>query len=318
MQLTIETILRGTELGPAQSVGPMQMIPLTGEDDSMFAPPDLEVATTAYGTVLLRSDLDRPTIVPPGAGWVVPTRAQDHALGGGAILAPKQERSIDTAMCVQQTQPGYIRKGKHDLLILPAALRSKALSVRREKNFQKLWNSIAAYNKTVGLGDTGGHLSHFLQAFGKQLAELVAEVELIPRQVGAIVLIGGKIAGIERAPSAAFWEVLWNPLVRVCYGSLAIQWSQVHPEPPATRVPLATGATTLEGLRRALADVQKVENDATTAVVRTARAFSMEVANDTDDRYETATLHTVAGSFLAGQVVTVGDDVRYASICAAA
>src|SRR5512140_2947002 len=158
MSLTVEEILRGTGPAPAQSAGQMQIIPLVGEDDECFAPPELEVGTTGYGSVLLRNDSDRPTIVPPGAGWVVAEKAQDHAIGGGALLRPGESRQIDTAMCIQQSQGGLIGRAKHAVLSLPAALRAKALSIRHVKGFQKLWESIQAYNRSFGIAQHGGHL----------------------------------------------------------------------------------------------------------------------------------------------------------------
>jgi hypothetical protein len=46
MSLTIAEILRGTGVGAVQSAGQMQVIPLLGDDDDTFAPPDLEVGTS--------------------------------------------------------------------------------------------------------------------------------------------------------------------------------------------------------------------------------------------------------------------------------
>jgi hypothetical protein len=98
MSITIAEILRGTGTGPAQSAGQMQVVPILGDDDDRFAPPSIEVGTAGYGTLILRNDSDRPTIVPPGAGWVVLQKAQDHAVGGGVLLEPGCTRQIDTAM----------------------------------------------------------------------------------------------------------------------------------------------------------------------------------------------------------------------------
>ena len=128
---TIEDILSGTTTGRMQSVGQMQVIPIFGEDDDTFAPPEVEVNTTDYGTVNLRNDSDRPTIVPPGAGWVVKQAAQDHAIGSGALMKAGERKTINTAMCIQSSQGGYIRGDKHPMLILPVALRAPALAKRK-------------------------------------------------------------------------------------------------------------------------------------------------------------------------------------------
>ncbi len=263
--LTIETILRGTGLGPMQSVGQMQVIPLLrsnpGEDDATFAPPTLEVGTQGYGTVLLRNVNELPTIVPPGAGWVVKQRAQDHALAGGTFLRPGEQKVVKTAMCIQQTQGGLIAQAKHALTILPAALRAKALSLRHVEDFRKLWEAIGTFNGDLGVTGGGNNLVAFLDAFRKQLDEFVAEFEIVSHQIGAIILVGGEIVGIELAPSTAYFRAVWEPLVRVCYGSLAVSVSKTRAlanlGAPATRLPLLVLEKTLDGLRAALRDVRR-------------------------------------------------------------
>jgi hypothetical protein len=318
MSLTIEEILRGTGPGRAQSAGQMQVIPLLGEDDETFAPPTLEVGTTGYGSVHLRNESDRPTVVPTGAGWVVAQKAQDHAMGGGALLRPGESRQIDTAMCIQQSQGGLIGRAKHALLILPAALRAKALSIRHVKDFRKLWESIQAYNRAFGIEQHGGHLEYFLRTFQKQLDEFVAEFEIVPRQLGAVILVGGEIVGVERAPSAAYWKAIWSPLIRVCYGSLAVKVAQENKAPPATRAALPGKASSLADLRDALARAEKEERDALDARLRAIRLTALSASEEADDTLGSITLTTVAGPRLAGQVATDRGAVRYASLCLAA
>lgn len=318
MSLTVDEILRGTGPGLAQSSGQMQIIPLLGEDDDTFAPPVLEVGTTGYGSVLLRNESDRPTLVPPGAGWVVIGKAQDHALGGGALLRPGESRQIDTAMCIQQSQGGLISRAKHTLLILPARLRALALSTRHVKDFRKLWEGIQELNRGFGIEQVGGHLEYFLRAFQRQLDEFVAEFEIVPRQLGAVILVGGEIVGVERAPSAAYWEAVWSPLVRVCYGSLAVSTARENKAPPATRAPLRLEVSTLAGLRAALTRAQNEEADALGARFRAIRSTALSASAEADDTLGDIALTTVAGPRLAGQVATVRGAVRYASLCLAA
>jgi hypothetical protein len=317
MSITVREILQGTGAGPTQSAGQMQVVPILGDDDERFAPPAVEVGTAGYGSVVLRNDADRPTIVPPGAGWVVLQKAQDHAIGGGALLEPRGTRQIDTAMCVQQGQGGLISKAQHEMLILPAALRAKALSVRHVKDFRKLWEGIAQYNRSFGIESVGGHLEFFLKAFKKELAEFVAEFEIVPRQIGAVVFIGGKIAGIERAPSAAFWKVIWGPLVRVCYGSLAIALGRVKSAPPSTRVALVVAERSLAGLRRALDVTARKEEAAIMARLSRASDIALRAAKEDDDRLDDIKLTTVASPDLAGQVVSVNRKTCFASLCVA-
>src|SRR5262249_44520767 len=153
-------------------------------------------------------------------------------------------------------------KAKHEMLILPASLRTTALSIRHVRDFRKLWESIQEFNKGFGIVQLGGHLESFLKAFQRELDEFVAEFEVVPRQIGAIVLVGGEIAGVERAPSAAFWKAVWNPLIRVCYGSLAIKVARERKAPPATRAPLRPLGRSLADIRDALARACEEEHEA--------------------------------------------------------
>lgn len=318
MSLTVDEILRGTGPGLAQSAGTMQVIPLLGDDDGAFSVPALEVETSGYGTVVLRNESDRPTVVPTGAGWVVAQKAQDHGLGGGALLKPGETRSIDTAMCIQQSQGGLIGRAKHELLILPARLRAQALSIRHVRGFQKLWEGIQAFNQSAGIKQSGGHLEFFLKTFQKELDNFVAEFEVVPRQIGAIVLVGGEIVGVERTPSAAYWKTVWGPLIRVCYGSLAVMAAREDKAPPATRAPLRPATPTLAGLYEALKRAEVEEYAGLGTRLRLVRGESLAAAGAPDDTLGDVSLITVANQRLAGQVVADKGAVKYASLCLAA
>ncbi|MEM7157274.1 MAG: DUF6569 family protein [Myxococcota bacterium] len=322
MRLTVEDILRGTRTGRRQSVGVMEVIPLLGEDDETFAPPHVEVGTSHYGTVDLRNDDDRPTIVPPGAGWVVRQAAQDHAIGSGKLMRAGQSVKIDTARCIQQSQGGYIGRDKHPMVVLPAALRGRALAMRNETGYDKLWPDITRFNTRLGAstGGGGGHLEYFLRHFAKQLDEFVAEFELVPDQRGAIILIGGRVVGVELAPNQAFWRHVWEPLVRVCYGSLAIEVARALGERASVARPLRVIDDRLEGLEAALAEATSRERADVEAVVRrlAGLVLSQGAVDDQLGRWRARiVLTTVASPELAGQVARRGDEVRYASLCAA-
>lgn len=326
MMLTVESILKGTGLGPMQSVGQMQVIPLvetaSGTVSARFAPPELEVGTHGYGSVALRNAHDKPTIVPYGAGWVVKQRAQDHAIASGAFLKAGEHRVLTHAMCIQQSQPGLIAKAKHALTILPAKLRSKALAMRHVDQYSKLWEHISKFNAELGIS-TVANLVTFLSTFEKQLDEFVAEFELVPRQVGALVLVGGEVVGIERSPSPEYFAAVWEPLVRVCYGSLAVAAAKDRKEPPATRLPLLPLAKSLDALRHVLAELREREVRLTTQIASFVKGLRLERADTPDDTLDDATLWTVAGAphadnrAFGGQVVTTGSSVAYASLVAA-
>lgn len=320
MRITVEEILHGTQTGRRQSVGVMEVIPIIGEDDDEFAPPDVEVGTSHYGSVNLRNDSDRPTIVPPGAGWVVDQAAQDHAIGSGKLMKPGESVKIDTAMCIQQSQGGFISRDKHKMLVLPASLRARALAMRGENSYSKLWGDIDKFNRDTGAtGHGGGHLEYFLKHFRQQLDQFVAEFELVPNQIGAIILIGGRVVGVEIAPNKTFWRHMWEPLIRVCYGSLAIKIAKLLGENAVVSRPLTVSDDSLEGIEAALEEAAKREEANTEQVIRQVAQMAL-TAGSTDDSQGRGSakivLTTVASKELAGQVVRKGEKVRYASLCA--
>jgi hypothetical protein len=87
--------------------------------------------------------------------------------------------------------------------------------------------------------------------------EFVAQFEIVPRQVGAIVLIEGSVVDLERSPNYSYFKVMWKPLIRECYGSFSLQAAkQSGFALPPNRVALS-GAHV-----RSLADIRKALNEA--------------------------------------------------------
>ncbi len=321
MKLSIEEILANRSVGRMQSVGQMQVIPILGEDDDLFAAPEVEAGTTGYGKVQVRNRQDRATILPPGSAWVVNKSVQDHAIGSGALVKARSERVIDKAMCIQQTQPGLIEMGRHELQILPARLRARALELRGQSEYNKLWDHIGRFKSLYGMGG-GSNLADFLRNFARELDEFVAEFELVPEQIGAIILVGGKVVGIEVTPSRAYWEKVWTPLVRVCYGSIALHASRAQDaEPPRTRSTLEVLDGTLDGIEAALDAADKAEEAVVRAVVISLAMRTLEAVGKRDDSLAGAKMYTVSGRGLIGQLVTVGRGehrIKYASLVAQA
>lgn len=322
MSLTVEDILNGTRRGRMQSVGHMGVIPILddGSADESFAPPDLDIGTSDYGSVDVRNrSSDRPTIVPTGAGWVVAQAAQDHAIPSAKFVKAGGSEKINNAMCIQDTQGGLISNAEHMFLVLPAPLRAQALAMRKEEKYDKLWPAIRKFNEGLG-AQHGGHLEYFLQTFEAELDQFVAQFELLPDQVGAVILLDGQVVGVERAPNVEFWTKVWHPLIRVCYGALAIKARlKLGDRPPRHRVPLSVGVKSLAGIARALDEAtEKAEVSAqkTFDEVKREELGAGEGPDDTMQRYK---LLTVANRKLAGQIVIKGTSSvpSYVSLCAA-
>jgi len=303
--MSMDDILFGIGHGRRQTVGNMDVIPLVDEGadrgEEFMPPTEVEVGTEEYGTVSMRHSGDSPTVMPTGSCWVVKERAQDHAIGSGVLLAPGDSKTIRDAMCIQSSQSGMIRRQVQDLTILPVGLRTRALALRGRQDYSKLWGSIGEFNKGYGSSDEQA-LVYFLRNFGKQLDQFVAEFELVPGQVGAIILVNGKLVGVEVAPNSLFWESIWEPMIRVCYGSFAIRYAD---QAAPTRRQLDVSTKTLDGLWDAYQKAAQDDHDRTELIVGKVREDRLLTGtiDQAAGGYEMKTVGSPGGTELAGQIV---------------
>ena len=312
--------MRGTEAGLMQNVGYMQVIPLVSDlDDERFVSPDQAlVGTNSYGSMAFENPSNRILVVPLHAGYVVSKAAQNHAMAHAGLVKAKGSRTFNTAMCIQQSQGGLINKDKYRLSILPHSLREFALGKRKERSYQKLWGQIGQFNAKFGLNQRG-HLEDFLNRFEKELNEFVAEFECIPNQIGAIVLIDGRVVGIERAPSRAYFRSVWEALIRECYGSLAIEYRHAMGDkaaPPKVRFAMRReGVISLDDVRAALKEVKEAEEAAAKASIRELLDEPFEV--EKEESLNDLSLETVGNAQFKGQIIRDKESfVTYASLFA--
>lgn len=315
--IRVADVLHGCTPGRIQSVGYMQVIPLVSDlSDTRFVSPveaEAEVFTTSYGTLGFRNRSDSLLIVPCHAGYVVKQAAQDHAMAHAGVVRSSGERSFDTAMCIQQSQGGLIRRGAYQMLILPYALRETALAMRKEKSFNKLWDAISVFNREMGV-QAVGHLDFFLKQFRKELDEFVAEFECVSGQIGAIILVDDQVVGIERAPSHAYWQSVWPCLIRECYGSLAIRVAQLkgqRPEAPASRNPVPD-VSSLDELESVIAEIASQEDERAKTTVRELLEEPLTLLRD--ESIAGLSIETVQPGRFTGQVIRDGERIVYASM----
>lgn len=330
MTLTISEMLTGMDAGRLQSVGLMQVIPLTLTDpnlaeERLVSPavaPDQDVddstssfSTTTYGSMKFKNETDRVLLVPLHAGYMVKQAAQDHAMSSAGLVGKKKTKTWTNAMCIQSSQGGYISEGSYRMMILPYALREHAMEIRAAKEYGKLWPAIAQFNASMGV-DGGSHLEFFLKQFEKELDQFVAEFELLPNQCGAIILVGGYVVGFERAPSPEYWATVWEPLIRECYGSLALFIRSKFPggaPDPKTRVPVnMNGINTLDDLEQALDKAEEAQEEIARATIRKLLGDEFEVKKEqTEGEFD---IVTVGNEQFTGQVVRDGEKISYASL----
>ena len=316
---TLSDILKGCTPGKIQSVGIMQIIPLISEmsDDKYISPSSgkVKVSTSGYGNLNIDNrENNKTVIVPAQAAYVVKEAAQDHAIPHTGFVKGKQTKLFNTAACIQSSQGGYISSGEHKMIILPYPLREEAHKSRKTIQYSKLWNSIEKLNSRAKAKNSGGHLNYFLESFEKQLDQFVAEFEPVDKQVGAIIMINGRIVGIERTPSYEYWLSIWPALFRECYGSLAfLEAKEVKGNIPNTRIPLRK-ATSLKDLKEALSEATNKEYERVKEVVESISSISLMAKQDNCE--DSMVVDSLEHKRFIGQVVKDGDKIVYASLIA--
>jgi len=318
--IKLSEILKGCTPGQIQSVGIMQVIPLVSDiSDEKFVSPTMaaKVSTSGYGTLVFNNQAEDTMIIPPQTAYVVKESAQDHAMPNVGVVKGKQTSSFDNAMCIQQTQGGLISSDEHKMLILPFPLRERAHRVRNNRGYDRLWGDIRSLNQRAGISSSGSsaHLEYFLNEFKTQLDRFVAEFEPVPKQVGAIILINGRVVGIEKAPSYEYWTSIWSALIRECYGSLAILESRDSKDGkiPPTRVPLRK-ANSLADLKKALTEASEEEYEKVKTIVN--KISDINLGQKVDEDLGDLNIEELSHKRFIGQIVRSGEAVVYASLVA--
>ena len=111
---------------------------------------------------------------------------------------------------------------------------------------------------------------------------------------------------------------MWNPLVRVCYGALAVKARQLLGDVPLHRESLEVKEKTLAGIKAALQTATLTAQNRITGVVDEIKGMPL-LASDKDRSFESYNLFTVANQRLAGQLIENSNgQVPYVSVSAAA
>jgi hypothetical protein len=293
----------------------MTVLPVFGPDgDGKFTPPlsGLKLGgVRGYGNMELHNaSPSGVAIVPLHLGYIQ-DQAQNHAMCRSAFLGAGQKRMFDDACCVQQSQGGYLESKEQWFFILPLALREEALQLRGQKNFGKLWTAISRLNQRLGL-ESRGHLEQILSRRRAFLTQYQSRFELLPGQTGALFFLGDRLAGVELAPSAAYFEEVWMPLVCFCYGAAAMEveerlGTERRPLPPFT-------ARSFPELRTQLLESREARVNRVRQWLAATPPERFE--RKEEERYLGLRLITATGKNFAGQYVEEEGQLVYASLAA--
>jgi hypothetical protein len=303
-------------LGPLQTSGPLAVLPVFGvQRDAAFAPPlsglKLE-GVRGYGNVELHNLSPGGVAVVPLHMGYIQDRAQNHALCRSAFLGAGQKLLFEDACCVQQSQGGYLESKEQWFFVLPLALREEALQLRGQKNYGKLWPAIARLNRRFGMEDRG-HLEQVLCRRRPLLTQYQSRFELQPAQTGALFFLADRLVGVEIAPSAAYFQEVWMPLICFCYGAAALELEgAAAPAVPAQ--PFV--ANSLVELRLRLEESRRLRQERIRRLLDKAPAGPFD--RHEEERFLNLRLYTAAGENFLGQCVEEDGQVVYASLFARA
>jgi hypothetical protein len=283
------------------------------DNDSRFVSPLSGLKLTqvrGYGNMELSNPSETGIAIVPLHMGYIQDRAQNHALCRSAFIAGGQKLMFEDACCVQASQGGYLEGREQWFFILPLQLREEALELRGKEDYSKLWDGITRLNEQFGLPNRG-HLEQILSRKRAFLTQYQSRLELLPHQTGAVFFIQDKLAGVEIAPSAAYFQELWMPLVCFCYG-VAAMYAEKDIEVKKPLVPLC--ASNLQELREQLnqSRLERQEQVRNWLAQTPKQKFQIKE----EERFMTLRLQTVTGKNFAGQFVEEEGRLLYASLFA--
>lgn len=300
--------------GMPQQSGSLTVLPVFGSDnDGRFVAPlsGLKLSQVrGYGNMELSNPAETGIAIVPLHMGYIQDRAQNHALCRSAFIAAGQKLMFEDACCVQAAQGGYLEGRDQWFFILPLPLRQEALELRGKEDYSKLWDAISRLNEQFSLPNRG-HLEQILSRKRAFLTQYQSRLELLPQQTGAVFFIEDKLAGVEIAPSAAYFQELWMPLVCFCYG-VAAMYHEKDVEVNKPLVPFC--ASNLQELREQLnqSRLERQEQVRNWLAQTPAEQFSIEE----EERFLSLRLQTVTGKNFAGQYVEEEGRLLYASLFA--
>lgn len=299
--------------GIPQQSGALTVLPIFGSDiQDRFVSPlsGLKLSQVrGYGNMELSNPSASGIAIAPLHMGYIQDQAQNHALCRSAFIAAGQKLMFEDACCVQASQGGYLEGREQWFFILPLQLRSKALALRGQAGYSKLWDEISQLNQQLGLPNRG-HLEEILSKKRAFLTQYQSRLELLPQQTGAIFFIKDKLAGVEIAPSVAYFQELWMALICFCYGVAAIPEETEIEEKPLS--PFNAG--NLKELREQLQQSRLQHQKQVQNWLAETPAEQFEVKEE--EQFLNLKLQTAIGHNFAGQFVEEEGRLVYASLFA--
>jgi hypothetical protein len=314
-------LLRGLRPGPVQTWGGLEalsLFPAAADPRPQFVTPLPHLKLTGvrtYGTVEVRNTAARGLLVAPMHVGFFQEGAQNHATSRAFVLEAQETLVADDCFCIQQAQGGLLREAQGRFLMLPLGLRRRALEERGRRGFGRLWGDIDAFTRRYGV-TRGGHLERFLRPYFARLQPFRHGLEALPGQVGAAYFVAGRLAGVEVAPNAAYWQDLAPVLAIYGYGPAAVLARERGLVPPRRPLDL-DGLIDLDDLAGRLEASRRDHQGRCAEQVRGEidRGAEEEVWAVEEERHGLG-VETLLAEHWAGQRVCEGEELVYLSLFA--
>ena len=306
--MKINDLIQGFERKNTQSVANQCVVPILGTkrgdlSDSMMLS---VVADSDYSKLTLKSSSNEPTLLPHGTTVMTKDSAQDRLVKHTNIIS--SNKVIDVH-CVAPSDGGHIQEGTEEYSFAPGTLRIKAMEA--PEGYDSMWPDSEKFINDSGV--SSNRLQDFYKQYDRDLEDFIAQFEIVDSQIGAVVLINGKVRGIELYPSPKLWTGLWRKCLRDCYGAEAIKSIKSGNVFVFKRVIDLDKVNSFDDLDKEYADVStKFEGDVSKIIEST---LDEEVAVTPflkiDDRFE---VKNIESDSMKGQALIQGDELLYLSL----
>lgn len=312
----VRDLLKGYEvkIEDIQSVGNMSVIPIVANDEFSNVAEINEVNLVRdpnYDQMVFKNSSGEVGITLQGWAIMDEQKAQDRTLPYAHLIKKGSQKTLP-ANCIQSSQGGTFNVGQLNLeefSILPPTLRGIALQKASytESETGALWDDLGKWSSKLNLDCKGSGLSLFYKTFQDKLDQFVAQFEIVPNQVGAIVLINGEVIAIDVLPKYSHWKAAWRAFIRDSYGAEALRLlkeSGNNVDLPAIEM-ASIQDNSLESLEEAFNNMKSTFVDTLRAQVGDVLNASIE--HESLDSLAELNLLKVENNSFQGQAVLHGD-----------
>jgi len=265
-----------------QAVGNMVVVPITSDHEFTDVADAHEITLTrdhTYNRMEFKNNSSRVGIVIQGYTLINDQRAQDRTVPYAHLIKAANTKIIP-ANCVQSHQCGTFNANQirpDDFMILPPSIRGMALarSTYSEGETGALWDYLRTWSRSMDCRENG--LRQFYSKFKDNLDIFVAQFEPVEKQLGAIVLINGKVVAIDIMPKYATWKAVWRTLIRDSYGAEAVRMGETGSAVLLTANIKSDDVKTVDDLETAFESAKAVFYDEIQSLVGNAVQLSVGV-----------------------------------------